>query len=766
MTIGPQSDVEPDSGAAISRSADSDRVQVRPITGIGKVLTYRIPGQMTGKIRPGMLVRIPLLNRTCFGVVERLGDESGLSSTRLKYILGPVYDECVVTPELIQLAQWLQSYYAASWEATYEALLPAVIRQGVKPKTHILLSVPQPVDPETLEQLRRRAPRQAELLELLGKQKTALEKGPLLQRLGLSAAVVSALVKKGLLKELIQQEERSAYDDDIAEGESVVTSTITLNEEQSAALESIRSSLLTREFKCHLLHGVTGSGKTEVYLEAMRTVVDRGQGVIFLVPEVALTPQTVGRLRMRLEGMGAKTVVWHSHLSAGERFDAWFSLASGRALVVVGPRSAVFTPVRNLGLIIVDEEHEPAYKQEDSPRYNGRDVAIYRAMLNQATVVLGSATPSLESLYNVQTKDYILNRLNRRIDDRQLPVVELVDMRREVLKSRGPCTVSSLLAEKLCDRFFKKEQTILFINRRGYSRSMLCPDCGYIAECEHCSTTLTFHRNEDRLKCHLCGYERKAHHYCPKCSSVKIRWRGFGTQRVEEAVQKILPRARIVRMDADTMKRKDLFRRILADFRLGRIDVLVGTQMIAKGLDFPNVTLVGLIDADLSLHVPDFRAAERTFQLIVQVAGRAGRGDRAGEVVIQTFQPASSPIQFARRGEFDGFLEEELENRREFQYPPFRHLVRHIFRGRNEEKVAFYAEEWVRHLEKNISDPMEIRGPAPAPLEKVNDFYRYHVWYFVGSVSRIIPKITAARDSFPMDKDIHDLLDVDPLDLS
>lgn len=761
-----QLDMDIRCGSGDSSGGASDRVQVRPITGIGKVLTYRIPGQLVGRIRPGMLVRIPLIKRTCFGLVENLGDNSGLAAAKLKFILGPVYDECVVTPELVNLAGWLQGYYAASWESTYETLLPAVIRQGVRPKVRTFLHATAAVDAAAVEGLRRRAPRQAELLNLLIKQSTALEKGPLLQRLGLSAGVVSALVGKGLLREELRHEERSAYDDGIEDSDTVIVSKVVLNDEQQQAVESIRASLRERTFKCHLLHGVTGSGKTEVYLEAMRTVVDRGQGVIFLVPEVALTPQTVSRLRMRLEGMGAKTVVWHSHLSAGERFDAWFSLASGRSQVVVGPRSAVFTPVRNLGLVIVDEEHEPAYKQEDSPRYNGRDVAIYRAMLNDATVVLGSATPSLESLYNVQTKDFILNRLTKRIDDRQLPVLELVDMRREMLKSRGPCTISGILAEKLIDRFTKKEQAILFINRRGYSRSMLCPDCGFIAECEHCSTTLTFHRGENRLKCHLCGYERRAHHHCPKCASAKIRWKGFGTQRVEEAVQKILPRARIVRMDADTMQKKNLFRHVLADFRLGRIDVLVGTQMIAKGLDFPNVTLVGLIDADLSLHVPDFRAAERTFQLVVQVAGRAGRGDQAGEVVIQTFTPSCSPIQFARRGDFEGFLEEELENRREYKYPPFRHLIRHIFRGRNEEKVAFYAEEWVRHLEKTLTDPMEIRGPAPAPLEKIKDLYRYHVWYFVGSVSRMVPQITSARDQFPMDKDIQDLLDVDPLDLS
>jgi primosomal protein N' (replication factor Y) len=325
--------------------------------------------------------------------------------------------------------------------------------------------------------------------------------------------------------------------------------------------------------------------------------------------------------------------------------------------------------------------------------------------------------------------------------------------------------LSRKLRDLMVDRFEKREQTILFLNRRGYSTSMVCPDCGWVATCKHCSISLTWHRGDDMLRCHLCGFEQVPPKKCATCSSEKVRWKGFGTQRIEDIVQKVLPKATVVRIDADALKKKDLLRVLLADFRKGKIDVLVGTQMIAKGLDFPNVTLVGLIAADMSLHIPDFRSAERTFQLLVQVSGRAGRGDRAGEVVVQTFIPASAPIQFARRGDFDGFLAEELENRRQYHYPPYRHLIQHLFRGPNQEKVAFYAEQWAKHLEANPIPGVEIRGPAPAPMEKIKDHYRFHLWYFTDSASRVAPLLVALRQGFAKDKDVIDTLDVDPVSL-
>ena len=531
-------------------------------------------------------------------------------------------------------------------------------------------------------------------------------------------------------------------------------------------MDAIHGDIEQSKFSVRLLHGVTGSGKTEVYLNAIEKVVASGGGVIFLVPEVALAPQTVGRVRGRLEARGVHTVVWHSHLSEGERYDAWKALASGEAHVVVGARSAVFAPVKNLQLIIVDEEHEPSYKQDESPRYNGRDVAVYRAFLNKAVCVLGSATPSLESLYNVEKGKYAVDRILNRVDNRELPKIHVVDMCRETSPEKAASPISRLLADKLRDRYEKQEQSILFLNRRGFSTSMMCPDCGYVAGCDHCSIPKTYHRTDKRLRCHLCGEEEPVPLRCPKCQSTAIRMRGKGTQKIEDIVQKILPSARIHRMDADSMSKKNLYRKILNDFRTGKIDILVGTQMIAKGLDFPNVTLVGLVDADMSLHIEDFRAAERTFQLVVQVSGRSGRGERAGEVVIQTHTPHAPPIQFARKSDFDGFQLEELEQRREFNYPPFRHLIRHLFRGRNPDKVNFYIDQWTKLVEKELGDKIEIRGPAPAPIEKIRDEYRFQLWYFAPSASAVIGTITALRESFKMDKEVIDQMDVDPMNLS
>lgn len=741
-------------------------ISVLPLTGLDRALAYAVPEAMQGQVAVGSLVRVPLLNQTRLGVVEQIGSEEVVPAGKLKFIFEVLYDTPVLDGQLIQLGQWMQRYYAAGPDAVFETMIPGAVRQQTAPKLRALLEVGRILPDEEMAKLEKRAPKQAELYRFLQQQIKPLPKGMVLQRLKVNSASCDTLVKKGLVKEFSEREERVVYADDLAGAETVASHDVVLNEEQQAAANDFRVSLAAREFRPHLLHGVTGSGKTEVYLDAMRAVMQEGGGVIFLVPEVALTPQTVGRLRARLERDGAKIVVWHSHLSVGERFDAWFALAKGEAQVVVGARSAIFAPVRNLRLVVVDEEHEPAYKQGETPRYHGRDVAVYRAMLAGATCILGSATPSLETLYNVQQQRYRLNRLTKRVDDRQLPTVHIVDMRREKLRADGMSSISQTLAEKLVDRFEKKEQSILFLNRRGYSNAVLCPDCGHTPECPHCAVTLTYHKTEERIKCHICGYFERAPQRCVKCGSVEIKRRGFGTQRIEEVVQQIVPRAKIVRMDTDTMSKKNLFRHILSDFRKGKIDILVGTQMIAKGLDFPNVTLVGLVDADIALHIPDFRAGERCFQLLVQVSGRAGRGDLAGEVIVQTFMPHHEPIQFARRGDFDGYLEAELEQRREFHYPPFRHIVRHLFRGRNPDKVIFYAEKWADLIEEKLEHPVEIRGPAPAPLEKMKDTYRFHIWYFLGNVSKVLPAILELRKTFPMDDEVVDVFDVDPVDMT
>jgi len=802
-------------------------VGVHPLAGFDKLLHYRVPERLRGELGLGSLVRVPVLRALRLGVVGEVSPPSAPTAlthwsppdfplAKLKSVAEVVYPFPALSPELLKLARWMSRYYAAPLDGIIETMIPVAVRNGASIKEEVLLravseeerasDVPPSIADGSAakavlrtssggtpnKKALRAAPKQAQVYEFLARQSHPQPKRFVLERLGVTAAVVAALVKRGLVREERRRVVRHAYADDWASGEVAAAQPPVLNAEQAAAAAAIEEKCAPRGsssgnvrddqhgnggggdrggsaggFGVSLLHGVTGSGKTEVYLHAIDRALKAGGGVIFLVPEVALTPQTVARLRARLESIapGHACVVWHSHLSEGERLDGWLALASGEARVVVGARSAVFAPVQNLRLIVVDEEHEPAYKQDESPRYHGRDVAVYRAHLAGAHCVLGSATPSLESYANVQAGKYALLELKQRVDDRKLPFIDVVDMRVEIMRSRGLTILSQRLVRAMQDRFEKREQVILFINRRGYSSSMICQDCGHVEECDHCSIAMTYHRTDETLRCHLCGAGRPAPARCPKCGSPKIRWRGLGTQRVEEAVRRVLPQARIERMDTDTMGRKNRFREVLGDFRAGRIDVLVGTQMIAKGLDFPNVTLVGLIDADISLHIPDFRASERTFQLLVQVAGRAGRGDLAGEVIVQTFTPQAEPIQFSRHADFAGFSEAELKLRRDFKYPPYRHLIKHLFRGPNPEKLQFYAEQWAKRVEAVLGGAVELRGPSPSPIEKVKDHYRWQLWYFTENVSKTVPKLVALQREFPWADDVSQVLDVDPVSL-
>ena len=761
-------DLDPiDVGRGTTQNRGLKIVGVHPLAGFDKLLHYKVPQGMADQVHIGSLVRIPIGRRFILGIVGDEGAPADFPVERLKNLAEVVYDFAALPPDLLALAKWMAVYYAAPLDGIIETMLPGAVRRAAGLKQEKLLVVAEKLSDDDVAKLAKRAPQQAKLYQFLAGQFKPVGKSLVLKRLGVGASSAQSLVKRGVLREESQRVKRIAYDDDFASGELVAALPHKLNDEQAAAFAALKSEVSQPKFGVTLLQGVTGSGKTEVYLRAIHEALDAGGGVVFLVPEVALTPQTVARLRSRLEAIapGNAAVVWHSHLSEGERVDGWHELATGAARIVVGARSAVFAPVRNLRLIVVDEEHEPAYKQDETPRYHGRDVAVMRAKLNNAHCLLGSATPSLETYANAQAGRYGHLHMRQRIDDRQLPYIDVVDMRVEIMRSRGLTTLSQKLVSEMRDRLEKREQTILFLNRRGYSSSMMCRSCGHAEECPHCSITMTYHRTDEALRCHLCGHERGAPVRCPECEAPDIRWKGSGTQRVEEAVRRILPRARIERMDADTMGKKNRFRQVLSEFRAGKIDVLVGTQMIGKGLDFPNVTLVGLVDADLSMHMPDFRAHERTFQLLVQVAGRAGRGDRAGVVVVQTFTPQAEAIQFSRQADFDGFAEAELKSRKDFRYPPYRHLIHHSFRGPNPEKLQFFAEQWARQVEKTFGDRIEVRGPSPSPIEKVKDHYRYQVWYFTNGVTRIIGELNTLRRGFAWPDDIIQVLDVDPVSL-
>lgn len=742
-------------------------VGVHPLAGFDKVLHYRVPAALAGSVVVGSLVRMPIRGGVRLGLVGDVGPPANFPVERLKLLTDLVFPFPALTPEMLQLARWMARYYACGVDAIIEAMIPVAVRRGAAVKQARLLAVARPLREADLERLTARAPQQARLYRFLAEQVRPQPRGLVLRRLGIGASSVTGLVRMGVLREESRRIERVAYADAHAGGELVAALPHALNAEQQAAVDQLAKDLGTGAFSVSLLLGVTGSGKTEVYLRAIDGALRAGGGVVFLVPEVALTPQTVARLRSRLEAIagGERCVVWHSHLSEGERLDGWLALATGEARVVVGARSAVFAPVRNLRLVVVDEEHEPAYKQDETPRYHGRDVAVMRAKLAGALCLLGSATPSLESFSNVEAGKYRLLQLTQRVDARQLPYIDVVDLRIEAAKRRDLPALSGKLVRALHARLERREQAILFINRRGYSSSLLCRQCGHVEGCPHCSIAMTLHRTDDTLRCHLCGHQRSAPASCPQCRAADFRWRGLGTQRVEEAVRRVAPRARVERMDTDTMVRKNRFREVLAEFRAGRIDILIGTQMIGKGLDFPNVTLVGLVDADISMHVPDFRANERTFQLLVQVAGRAGRGDRAGEVIVQTFTPQAEAIQFSRRADFAGFAAAELKLRREFRYPPYRHLIQHLFRGPNPDKLRFYAEQWARLVEKELGDRLELRGPSAAPIEKIKDEYRWQLWYFTSAVSRVVPELERLRAAFGWADDITQVLDVDPVSL-
>ncbi len=551
-----------------------------------------------------------------------------------------------------------------------------------------------------------------------------------------------------------------------------------------------------------LLHGVTGSGKTEVYLQAIARCLQQGKGAIVLVPEISLTPQTVERFKGRFRSGPLSTLVavLHSHLSAGERHDEWHKIRLGRARIVIGARSAIFAPVDPLGLIIVDEEHEHSYKQEEAPRYHARDVAVMRGQMEGAVVVLGSATPSLESFYNAQKGKYTLLSLPQRADEKKMPLVRVIDMRQEARKEKGPPIFSQRLKEEITRRLERREQVMLFLNRRGYATSLQCPKCGYVAECPNCSVALTYHRSKQKICCHICGHETPAPSVCPnpKCRHPSIRYSGLGTEKVEDAVARLFPHARVRRMDSDTLKRKEDYRRVLGDFRTGKIDLLVGTQMIAKGLHFPNVTLVGIIYADLSLHQPDFRAGERTFQLLTQVAGRAGRGDVEGEVIVQAFTPFHPAIQYARRHDFTGFYDQEIEFREQLNYPPLTRAALLTLKGRNEEKVKYSAEHVRKQLEKlaggeediggigekarrpatrtepdtptrqHSEDPLRdltIAGPAPAPLLRAETFYRHQIMLRTRQMSRLSQSLAKLLETLSLPEDVSITVDIDPVNL-
>jgi len=728
---------------------------------IRRELDYSVPETLSERVGVGSRVRVPFRDKSALGTVVATLEQSEVEGIRpIEAVVG---EAPIMSEPLVELARWMSTYYCCPIETVMRSLLPQVIRRAeIGWKKQLFVQPARKIDNEEIEQLRRRAPRQAELLEAISRLAVPISAAQLLRKMSLDNQTLRGLVKRGFAELREQAVVRDPHGDE----QFIATSDLELNEEQVLALKQITEALHSPESaRPILLHGVTGSGKTEIYLQAIHATLGHGRSAIVLVPEISLTPQTVERFKGRFAEAQDAVAVLHSHLSEGERHDEWHKIHSGRARIVIGARSAVFAPLKNLGLIIVDEEHETTYKQEEAPRYHARDVAVVRAKIEKCVAVLGSATPSLESYCNATTGKYQLATLTQRVDERQMPVMRIVDLRQERRKEKAIAILSDKLRGAIADRLEKREQTILFLNRRGFSTSLLCSNCGEARNCPNCSVALTFHRHAARLSCHLCGHTAAVPKKCPACGKDALIYAGFGTEKVESTVAHIFPNATVRRMDADSMTRKQAYRDTLLNFRAGKIDILVGTQMIAKGLHFPNVTLVGIINADLALHLPDFRAGERTFQLLTQVAGRAGRGETPGEVFVQTYTPFSPSIQFARHHDFPGYFQQELEFRERCDFPPFKHTILITVRSAHEARAKFSAETLARRLKEAVGPEFILGDAAPAPLEKLQGQFRFHILMRGEAIVRLSRLVRETLDKLPFPEDVAVVVDVDPYQL-
>ena len=684
--------------------------------------TYAVPEHLAPRVAPGVRVAVPFAGRRVVAVVVGTPETCDVPAARLKALADVLDPEPIVDAALLDLTRWMAGYYACSWGETLAAVLPALLkREGGRRKVAMLAPAPG-VGPEELASLEGRYVKQHRVLRTLLDLGGAIEKRELLTRLGLSDSPVTTLVRKGWVN--VEYVEQAADDLTRAEPGAARVRPAQLLEGQAHAVDAIVARLDAREFTPFLLRGVTGSGKTEVYLRVIEAALEAGRGAIVLVPEIALTPQTVGWFRSRF----GDVAVLHSRMTDAQRLEMWMRVKRGELRVVVGARSAVFAPVPELGVIVVDEEHEPSFKQSNAPRYNARDVAVVRARNAGAVCVLGSATPSLESWHNAHAGRYELLELTERASGGELPNVQVIDMRNEPAGERGPALFSRHLVGLLEDALERREQAILFLNRRGFSPILWCQACGETVKCAQCDVSLTWHRRIARLVCHSCYDERVEPKECPSCTAPSLRFLGVGSERVEDVLARVLPDARIARMDSDTMLRREDYERTLNAFGEGELDVLVGTQMIAKGLDFPRVTVVGIVSADSSLHLPDVRAGERTFQLLSQVAGRAGRADLEGNIVIQTVTPEHPAIVHAARHDFEAFARTEMVARQELGYPPFGRLIRVVVddedEARTRETIGAIAEALLANV---ASDTVSVLGPAPAPVALQRGRHRHHL---------------------------------------
>ncbi len=718
---GDAPEIEP---VAVEPVLFADIVFDRPLD---QAYTYGVPPELAGQIAVGKRVEAPFGrgDSGTVGYCVRVCDD--VPRRGVKNIQRVLDEEALLTDPLLRLTRWMADYYLCGWGQVLQAVLPAGVRDQAG--TRQSLFVEALAESDLVEPRAELTPKQTAVLEKLRSHGEAMEQRQLAKLAQCSAGVIAALLDKGYIRrfsERVERQDHAKADDKPMHGP------IAFNEDQQRAFDPIDTAVRTSGYQSFLLHGVTGSGKTEVYLRAIEEVIRQGKEAIVLVPEISLTPQTIERFR----GRCGEVAVLHSHMTDSERGAHWRRVAAGQINVVVGARSAIFAPTRKLGLIVIDEEHEGTFKQESTPRYHARDVAVMRAKLENVPIIMGSATPSLESWHNaVEKKSYTLLSLPDRVLDRPLPHVRLIDLRYEQ-RGKGPLSaISPTLEKAMQEALGKNGQVMILLNRRGFSTHVHCPGCGHVAECAHCDLALTFHRQRNSLLCHYCGFEQKPYQNCPVCNQPSVRYQGLGTEKLQAEIQEKFPSKVVQRMDSDTMQRPGSHQKALDAFREGAVHILLGTQMIAKGLDFPNVTLVGVINADVALHMPDFRAAQRTFQLLAQVAGRTGRGERGGQVMIQTYTPDHPCVALAAKHDFLSFAALELVQRKEHQYPPYQRLVRLIVRSLKEEAAAQFADQLANAFGEAMKSPernppraagVRILGPAEAPVFRLKDFYRFH----------------------------------------
>ena len=677
---------------------------------IDRPFTYKVPEEFNNEIKIGQIVKVPFGkgNKTSEGFILNLKNDDNIKF-KTKNIAAILVKDPVIDEDDINLIEFLREKTLCKYIDAFRLLIPVGIMKGAKAKKKKVIVLKN----EDLSNIKN-PDGYKKIIEFFKTNSGKYTKSELINEHSISQYKLNKLIENEVLS--IEEESVFRYNDRVYNKDSAKTLTI---EQENIIREYINS-----DDKMFLLKGVTGSGKTEVYMKLVERVLLEGKSAIILVPEIALTPQMIERFKGRF---GVNVALFHSKLSDGERFDEWFRVKEGKAKVIVGARSAIFLPAKNLGLIIIDEEHENTYKSEQNPKYQTKEVAEYLSELKGCKVILGSATPSIETYYRALTGEMKLLELNSRIDNKPMPPMKVIDMRNE-LKGGNKSLFSRELFIAIQERLKRKEQIILFLNRRGFSTFVSCRSCGYVFKCDECDISMTYHKN-GLLICHYCGKTKREPRECPKCHSKYVKFFGAGTQRVEEEVKKYFNNVRILRMDVDTTRDKHSYERIYNTFKNGEADILIGTQMVSKGLDFKNVTLVGILAADMSINIPDYRAAERTFQIITQVAGRAGRGDKQGEVLIQTYTPQHYSLQYAVNYDYEGFYEKEFTVRAMMKYPPFGKLLLINGTSKKEELLKNFMHKitmMIKPLVESCLD-IEILGPIPCMISKVKENYRWQI---------------------------------------